>query len=133
NFQFVTIRINGNISKGITYYESGKINTVGLYEGVSKVKEWRSYYESGTLKDVGSFKVNIKNPPKCYKNDPNPKTGKWKYYSEQGELEYVVWYINGHTKKLKQFNKTGKLIQIYRFGRFRKYNHDSLSPYKADF
>ncbi|HEX8517112.1 MAG TPA: hypothetical protein VF868_13025 [Bacteroidia bacterium] len=123
----LSVKVDEKYEKTIYYHESGGILSEGLKKDQFKVGSWKHYYESGKLKAVGSFKRSY-NPEKCFKKYPNPKHGKWIYYSEQGSIILKVWYKNGHTKKLIKYDENHKVIERYRNHWWNKWDHDSLSP-----
>lgn len=98
----------GDVSDGLSerdstitvFFESGKINAVGKLAVtndslLSHVKTgfWREYSESGNLKSEGNYRISsylncgVAGPFREYYSY---KSGKWKYYNEQGELVYEV-------------------------------------------
>jgi hypothetical protein len=120
NISYLTIKTAIG-ERSIIYYESGIINSEGYF------------YESGKLKITGSYIINRSNSEKSFKKDTNPKDGKWIYYNESGKIDFEVWYKNGHTKKLIQYDEVGKIIWKYKNHWWDKWDNDSQSPYKRDF
>lgn len=67
----------------------------------ARVGKWIEYYPNGKTKQI-SFYKKTKNI-----DETSIPTGKWKYYSEKGELEIEKVYNDGKLIETKEYNKKG--------------------------
>lgn len=75
------------------YYESGKLK----YERKEDAGYYKSFYEDGQLEVEANY-------------IDNELSGKWKFYNESGNLEWIVSYEDGYRHGIyQQFYKNGKL------------------------
>jgi len=94
-----------------TYYENGKLKSVGSMQDSIKVGYWRYYFENGNLKQKGNYAI-----------DDSLNNGDWTYtYKKQirGEngkpiKQWTYWYPNGQLMKvICQTDSTELLIEAY--------------------
>ncbi|MES2764043.1 MAG: carboxypeptidase-like regulatory domain-containing protein [Bacteroidota bacterium] len=137
-FSRVSIKIRKHSEKEISFYNSGSIFEFGTTKKGFKIRKWQFFYESEKLRCSGKFKINKRymrtgSFGSSKRRKKNPKHGRWYYYNESGGLDYMVKYKNGHTKKKIQYDATGKQILKVKSNCFKNWDHDSWTPYHADF
>ncbi|MFZ4771249.1 MAG: toxin-antitoxin system YwqK family antitoxin [Ferruginibacter sp.] len=81
------------------YYPSGKLESIGKYNGDIKIGEWKYYYESGSLLESGEY------------NNKGYRINKWNTYHENGKLASTGKYDKDgeQTGKWSNYHENGKL------------------------
>jgi uncharacterized protein (TIGR02145 family) len=118
-----------------TFYESGKLESVGNYKDGEQNGKWEWYYESGKLKSVGNYKDGkAHGESRGFYEDGKLQSvgnyknwildGKQETYGEDGKLKAVVIYKNGAIEdgKVEKYDNNKKLqsVEIYKKGKIEK-------------
>lgn len=71
-----------------------RIKTLGSHK-------YKQTYDNGNIKVKGRKKIRYEHLGCLGKRPVEKRTGKWKYYTEDGNLEKIVWYKNDESVKVK--------------------------------
>lgn len=69
-------------SSYVSYYQNGKIKSIGQFRDNKPSGNWKYYYEQGVLKASGAFVVGL-------------NQGEWTYFYENGNISTKGWYERG--------------------------------------
>lgn len=136
------------------YYPSGKLESIGKYNGDIKIGKWEYYYESGKLESIGEYKRDIKIGKWKYyyesgsllfsgkNNNKGSRNNTWNTYHENGKLAETGKYDNGnYTGKWKIYHENGKLESYglrngydgYKTGIWKFYDENGKFSYERDY
>lgn len=131
-----------------TYFDNGKLKSVGEYVNGEKNGTWKVYYESGQLRSIMNFENGERNGEfKSYHEngelsiiglqEKGMNIGKWKYYDEDGDIQVIQEDIKNTDSLLsKTYHKNGQLYSIEYSVNFKlsgesKYYFDNGTLFKS--